>query len=791
MYMKIILLAIRSLMRFRLYTVINVLGLALSLACVIIISRYVYSEATTDHFNTNHERIYLSVRQWESGERIPLLFTTDNVVLKKNYINPLDIPEIEKKTSFVSLSNVEIQVDENKFKAHVLATDTAFLQILDFPLVEGNRAQLLADPKGAVITNRFARKLFGKENPIGKNVDYNGNILTIQGIIGETETPSSLTFDLLISKELQWRWPPVNYFSVALAYPGIDADRINEKLKAENHKAAQKNFSFRVIPLDKLYMDKAVDKGVNTFRQGNPDSLKILSFVAILLLLIGLFNFIHISSVVIIKRGRELGMKKVFGARPAQLFIQLYAENLVLTTISLFLSWMIIEITLPIQENQLGITATVGSSFNMILTVILLLGLPLIITLYPFFNYSFRQTIRSLQGVTPGKNKMATRSLFLVVQYVITCCLIISSIFFMKQLHFMLHADLGYRTKDIIKAWFIRPSSKMFYGEEEQKQTESVSSAIQETLKASPLFQSFSYGESPYELPTDNYDKVSMRIPGGEWQEVLHVKLYKSFFDLYQIPVYADGFPKSEKEILMNETAKKLFSKGGIPPTELEKDSYNGISSLLVKGFTPEFQVVHLSQRNLPVIMTFKDVQNELYYPGKLMASIVPRRRSEAIKLLKELHDKTIGGEFEYTFVEDEISAMYEKDRLVARIYSVFTLVSILISSMGLFSLSLFDIQQRYKEIAIRKVNGATTGAIMNLLLRKYYKLLGFSFLIATPLSWLAITRYLENFANKAPLSWWIFAIAFLITAGISLLTLIWQIRKAARTNPAKAIKTE
>ena len=144
-------------------------------------------------------------------------------------------------------------------------------------------------------------------------------------------------------------------------------------------------------------MDKAVDKGVNTFRQGNPDSLKILSFVAILLLLIGLFNFIHINSVVIIKRGRELGMKKVFGARPAQLFIQLYAENLVLTTISLFLSWMIIEITLPIQENQLGITATVDSSFNMILTVILLLGLPLIITLYPFFNYSFRQTIRSLQ----------------------------------------------------------------------------------------------------------------------------------------------------------------------------------------------------------------------------------------------------------------------------------------------------------------------------------------------------------------------------------------------------------
>lgn len=160
-------------------------------------------------------------------------------------------------------------------------------------------------------------------------------------------------------------------------------------------------------------MDKAIDKGQDTFRQGNADSLKILSFVAILLLFIGLFNFIHISSVVIIKRGRELGMKKVFGARPVQLFIQLYAENLVLTAIALFLSWMIIEITQPMQINQLGIIATVGSSFNTVLTLILLLGLPLIITLYPFFNYSYRQTIRSLQGITPGKTKWVPALFFL------------------------------------------------------------------------------------------------------------------------------------------------------------------------------------------------------------------------------------------------------------------------------------------------------------------------------------------------------------------------------------------
>ena len=169
--MKIILLAIRSLVRFRLYTIINILGLALSLACVIIISRYVYSEATTDHFNKKHEQLYLSLRHRGNGELPPVLCTTDNVLLKKNYINPLDIPEIEKRTSFVSLNDVEINIDEKKFNAHVLATDTLFLQLLDYPVLEGDRARLLADPKEAVITSRFAQKLFGKENPVGKNIE--------------------------------------------------------------------------------------------------------------------------------------------------------------------------------------------------------------------------------------------------------------------------------------------------------------------------------------------------------------------------------------------------------------------------------------------------------------------------------------------------------------------------------------------------------------------------------------------------------------------------------------------
>ena len=155
------------------------------------------------------------------------------------------------------------------------------------------------------------------------------------------------------------------------------------------------------------------------------------------------------------------------------------------------------------------------------------------------------------------------------------------------------------------------------------------------------------------------------------------------------------------------------------------------------------------------------------------------------------MHDELIGGNFEYSFIEDKHRELYLEDLHLTQIYSIFAIIAILISSLGLFSLSLFDVQQRFREIAIRKVNGATTAIVMRMLLQKYYKLLGIAFLIATPISWLAINRYLEDFAHKASVSWWIFAVALLITAGISLATLIWQIRKAARTNPAEAIKSE
>jgi len=206
-----------------------------------------------------------------------------------------------------------------------------------------------------------------------------------------------------------------------------------------------------------------------------------------------------------------------------------------------------------------------------------------------------------------------------------------------------------------------------------------------------------------------------------------------------------------------------------------------------ILGVFKDFNPIHLSNKNYPIILT----PSASWYGEPLLASIAPGKRQEAIQFLKSMHDELIGGNFEYSFIEDKHRELYLEDLHLTQIYSIFAVIAILISSLGLFSLSLFDVQQRFREIAIRKVNGATTAIVMRMLLQKYYKLLGIAFLIATPISWLAINRYLEDFAHKASVSWWIFAVALLITAGISLATLIWQIRKAARTNPVEAIKSE
>lgn len=795
--MKTIQLAIRTLLRFKLYTIINILGLALSLTCVIIISRYAYREITANHFIKNIDQLYFSTVQYEGNDKVSVSDIEDSY-FEGFAVNPFKLPIIKAHTTFINLRNDNITLDKQTFNANIYATDPTFLQLLDYPLIQGNRETVLSNPEDAVITENFAKKIFGKDNPIGKTLKHScGKLITITGIIGEVGTKSSFDFDLLISSDLQEYWLQSGNTIIQVT-PGADINKLNKDLSPFVFKQMWTNkIRFQFVPLTDFYFDKKITFYNNPQAHGNYTNVIILLIVSCLILVIGLFNFINIYTVIMLKRGREFGIKKVFGSNTTQIITQLLVENLIMIGIALGIGWVFIEITRNLADKMLEIPPISSPAFDCVISLSILFILPIITSIYPFIRYNYSTPISSLKSINAEGNSTLSHTLFLSLQYIITFSLVVIAIFFIKQLNFMLNADLGYRTENIVKIQFQKRNSD---NSQDWEKKEKNNSEIKHRMDESPLFTHWGYGESPNKFEQSS---IRFKTPEGEYHNVCLKFLHPNYFDIYELSFKEGRFWKktgeesNEYNLIINETAQKTFGITSIEDAWIQPDMRLVIRSAedivtpsppcRVIGIIKDFKMSHLAQKTTPLIISYGTEQNT----NELMAVIAKGKKQEAIAFLKKLYNETVGGEFEYTFLEDEIAEMYREDKRVANIYSVFALLAIIISSLGLFGLSLFDVQHRYREIALRKINGAQVKDIVFLLLRKYCILLSLSFMVAIPVSYIAIQKYLEDFANKAPLSWWIFAIAAIITTSISIGTLIFHTRKAANSNPASILKNE
>ena len=790
--MKILLLAIRSLARFRLYTAINILGLAMSLACVIILCRYIHREVTTDHFIKDLNRVYYTVLDRNSDKQPFIAGRSDDSPIP----DPLTEASVEVSSSFIPMNQDQITYNDKKFNVRLLAVDSNYLKIMTYPILRSNHSPLFSQPDEAVLTKDFARKVFGDTDPIGQTLIHaSGNIATVTGILGEPDTQVSYPFDLLVSVGLQKDWMRLNTLLVRLK-PHTDVETFNKRFDYYTEaRSWGSSIRLQLYPLKKFYFDKQIRCYYDSCQKGEYSHIIVLSIVAFLLLIVGVFNFVNIYTVLMLKRAREFGMKKVFGANSRQVAIQLYLENLFMTAIALFGAWIFIELSTEIVQGILGIPIVPNTSFNIALSIGILFLLPVVTSVYPFIRYNYSAPITSLRSINRSGGSTVSRSIFLGIQYIITIILVVVSIFFIKQLNFMLNADLGFRTDHILKTQLLHNPNSDKEREEARRKAE----LFEQQISTSPLFEPYVFGETPYGKSDYTYP---IKAPGGEYKDVICQSISEKYFKLFNIKLKEGRLwddtvdSPTEYNVIINETAQKLFNINSLDHAEIEAErafyisrmeDFNASKRYKVVGIIKDFNTGHLSKATQPVVYYY--YKNDPRDP--FMAYIPAGKEQEAISFLKKLHEEVEGGEFKYTFISDDINGLYSKDKQITSIYSVFALIAILISSLGLFGLSLFDVQQRYHEIAIRKVNGATTITVMQMLLRKYYKLLTAAFLIAAPISWIAINKYLEDFANKASVSWWIFILALLITAGISLTTLIWQIHKAAQTNPAKAMKAE
>ena len=597
--------------------------------------------------------------------------------------------------------------------------------------------------------------------------------------------------------------------------PDTDIALLNKKYSKEHPRSKWSTYEtvrYQYLPLKDLYYDKDHGKENKNYQYGNQSYVRVLMVVAFLVGIIGLLNFINIYTVIMSKRSREFGVKKVFGAGRTDIFLQIYAENILLTGLALLLCWALIEITRFFFFHELYIPTTTDSGFDRKVSAIVLLGLPLLTTVYPFLKYTCSRPVNSIRELASSRFSTRSRMILLCFQYVVTIFIITVSLFFVRQLEYMLCADLGFRSHDVITCRMYVDKLGLYKttkeeGLDEGKRQYISNALVNKRMSESTLFEHWSRGNDL--LFTDfRFDSFALNRAENGFHPALSAHLTTHSMAIYDFQLVEgrlwndsidEAFTKNSFKVIINETAKRVYGIKDITKDKLQPEEPHYASSSLPDFYNPpceivgvikDFNVRHLSQSIQPVVIYYHDASIGGIYT--VTASYKHENKAKVIDFLRRLYEESTGRtDFEYTLIEDELQKMYREDRQVVNIYTLFAGIAIFISSLGLLSISLFDIRQRYREIGLRKVNGAQAKDIYPLLIKKYLSVMGVATLLSIPLSWIAITLYLQDFAHKAPLTFDLFAVAVAITTAISLLTIIRQISKATNINPASIMKNE
>ena len=784
--MKTIKYAIRFLVRSKSYTLINLLGLAFSLACCIILMRYIHRELTVDTHCVDREKVYMTKVSMEGSEHVAGIsgYSYDPIELDEN--------QIEIKSHFTSLEDDYLLLNGYRFPSRTIVTDSAFFQLFHYPLLQGKVS--LDKPTSVLLMKEFAQKLFGKTNPIGKTIQHsNGKELIIEGVLDQPSCKSSIQFDMVLSRHLSTRWERMTTDFYRFL-PSTDIKAMNEVGRkpryVNNPQWDTRQFTFSFVPLQETYWHSEWQDQKTMFLSGEKSHLYILCGVCLLLLLTGILNFVNIYLMCMLRRGKEYGLKKVYGANKSNMFLQIWLENFLLTASALLIAWFIIEVT-QIPVSHLLNTQFTYIAFDGWLSLGILLLLPIITSIYPFVKYSLVSPIRSIQSIGWSSRSVRSRMVFLGMQYVLTLIITVCALYYNTQLSLLLNTNPGFRTQNIIAVKLIYSSQDYSgYSEEKYQQERARNKALGEKLKGCPVIEHI---EPVWDKITERGYETNYITPEGEKMLLARRLVSPSFFKMFNIELEEGTIPENNEKrcYIINRAAMKALQFSSLEDASLiEENRYRRNKN------TPYHPIIaiakdhyggHLSMGAQPTIYEVGEFGREsvyiVYQEGRLQ---------DLLEYLRGIMKEFYGTEtVEYSILDEEVKAIYQEDRKIAGIYNIFAVIAIAVSCLGLFGISLFDIRQRYREIAIRKVNGAGLKDLYRLLFKKYLLVLVASFVVATPLAYYLIHRYTADFVMKAPIGFGIFALALALITAITVGTLWWQIRKAASIDPAVVMKTE
>jgi putative ABC transport system permease protein len=783
---------LRNLTRNKFYSIINILGLAVGLACTILILIYVHYELSFDAFHKDSDRIFRFL-QLEDKENSVYLYSSPELlarVLKEN------IPEVEHATRIMDswADYAILSYDDNKFYQHGMFADEEFFQIFSFPLVTGNSATL-ATANNIILTQSVASKLFGNENPIGKVIHYKEKYMeydfTVSGIMEDIPTNSHLQFDYLISvqtlveeKRYEYmidNWDVHNF----ITYVKLNTDcpknlAENKILSCIQNILPDLEFeegALSLQPLNEIHLRSNIEGELSTNNQIR--YVYLFLSIAIIVLLVASFNYMNLTTARSSRRSREIGVRKILGANRKQLFKQFIGESIIFSFIALCISLIIVECTFSKFGSIIGVELPRNYlANNQIILIIfcttLILGL--ISGLYPaiiFSKYRPDNIVRSF--ITPTKKKVLLRNILIITQFTISVILMISTVIVFKQLNYIHSSNLGYDREHII----LIPVR--------EKETHRKTQIIKDELLRLPNIEKVSITAA---LPMDIRSFISTKFI-NESGDAESMSFNFDYTDENFIPIFnlelatGNNFniesSNVSRSVLVNETfVKKTNWKNPIGKTIkwFEGD-------LTVVGVLKDFHFDTFHHEIEPMMLKYEPAGNiAIRYTSSDL-------RNTLASIKKVFEENTQGQPFDYYFMDDAFDSLYKKEQRLAEIFTIFAIIAILISCSGLVGLVVFMVQNRSKEIGIRKVLGAEVRHINLLLSKEFMKLIFIANLIACPVAYFTMKHWLRGFSYQTRITIWIFLLVGMSSFIIALVMVGFQIHKAAYTNPAQVIKYE
>ncbi|AFU70336.1 acidobacterial duplicated orphan (ADOP) ABC-type permease-like protein [Psychroflexus torquis ATCC 700755] len=789
-YFKI---AFRNLWRHKSYSAINIGGLAVGMTAGFLLLLYIGYEMSYESFHSNKDQLYRVVTDIETPSN-----TYKTPVVDWNILSEItaEFPEIENNTR-LNDTEFDVRLDNNNYhESKVLGVDESFFQIFDYELLQGNPIEALKTPFSLVLSETTAKKYFGDENALGKTLKImdDNRIATVTGVMKDNPKNTQIKSDILISMstytevldpDLKESWGDFTNRGFVLLNKNVNPKALEAKIASYNERAhgeimkeAELKLTYFLEPIEDIYLYS--ERGSSP-QIGN---VYIFLIVALFILLIAAINFINLTTARSVERAKEVGIRKVIGAKKGQLSIQFLSESIVICLFAFLLAIGFTWLALP-YFNTLAGKEIASSIWDRPIYPISLFGMALLIALvagsYPALVLSSFKPIKVLKGkLSSSSSGSKLRKGLVISQFTISVIMIVSTIIVYNQIDYMRSQDLGF---DMNQVMIVETD-----GSAKQK-------IMIDELSNIPNIISITTAATVPGGGGDNSTALTKIVNQQGNEQTLTIDRYRiddDYINQFDLKLLAGrNFSKdlasdSLESMIINEKAFGLL--GYSDPEQIIGKGFDqwGRKGKII-GVVKDFHMTSLKEEIVPLSMVYNSSGNTLINL-KMTGNDVSATIAIIENSFKKAYPNTT---FEYAFVNELFKEQYEAERRFGTLFLSFALLAIFISCLGLLGLASYSTLQRRREIGIRKVLGASSMGIVNLLSKDFLKLVLISIVIATPISWFIMNKWLQDFAYRMDISWWIFAVSGGLALGIAFLTVSFQAIKAAMTNPVNSLKTE